>query len=122
MTTTLEFSDHGLCIKMRRSKTDQEGQGRTVAIPSGEHPETCPIRALQAWLAAGGISAGLVFRSVSRNGHVAGHAMAPRSVAKILKRAAIREGIDPAAIAGATEHEIAALTGHRSREVATVYS
>ncbi len=125
----LDFTDHGLYIRMRRSKTDQEGQGRTVAMPTGEHPETCPIRALQTWLHAAGITAGPVFRSVNRHGHVAGHALSPRSVAKILKRAATRAGINPASIAGhslragmvtqaamngAEERDIAKTTGHRS--------
>jgi integrase len=114
---------------MRRSKTDQEGQGRTVAMPTGEHPDTCPIRALQTWLDAAGITAGPVFRSVDRHGHVAEHALSPRSIAKILKRAAARAGINAASIAGhslragmvtqaamngAEEREIARTTGHRS--------
>jgi site-specific recombinase XerD len=125
----LDFTDHGVCIRMRRSKTDQEGQGRSVAMPTGEHPDTCPIRALQTWLDAAGITAGSVFRSVNRHGHVAEHALSPRSVAKILKRAATRAGINAASIAGhslragmvtqaamngAEEREIAHTTGHRS--------
>lgn len=125
----LDFTDHGLYIRMRRSKTDQEGQGRTVAMPSGDHPETCPIRALQTWLEAAGITDGPVFRSVNRHGQVAEHALSPRSVAKILKRAAMRAGINPASIAGHSlragmvtqaaingveEREIAKTTGHHS--------
>lgn len=62
-------------------------------MPTGEHPDTCPIRALKTWLDAAGITAGPVFRSVNRHGHVAEHAPSPRSVAKILKRAATRAGI-----------------------------
>jgi site-specific recombinase XerD len=42
----------GLVIVLRRSKTDQEGQGRKVAIPHGANPETCPVRAYRDWLAA----------------------------------------------------------------------
>jgi site-specific recombinase XerD len=125
----LDFTDHGLYIRMRRSKTDQEGQGRTVAMPKGEHPETCPIHALQTWLDAAAITAGPVFRSVNRHGQVAEHALSPRSVAKILKRAAARAGINAtsiaghslragmvtqAAINGAEEREIAKTTGHHS--------
>ncbi len=125
----LDFTDHGLYIRMRRSKTDQEGQGRTVAMPSGEHPETCPILALQTWLDTAGITAGPVFRSVNRHGHVAERALSPRSIAKILKRAAMRAGINPASIAGhslragmvtqaaingVAEREIAKTTGHHS--------
>ncbi len=125
----LDFADHGLYIRMRRSKTDQEGQGRTVAVPPGEHPDTCPIRALRTWLEAAGITAGPVFRSVNRHGQVAERAVSPRSIAKILKRAATRAGINPASIAGhslragmvtqaaingVAEREIAKTTGHHS--------
>ncbi len=42
----------GLEVYLRRSKTDQEGVGRKVGIPYGSVPETCPIRALKAWLDA----------------------------------------------------------------------
>ena len=40
----------GLEVTVRRSKTDQEGQGRTVAIPFGSHHDTCPVRAVSDWL------------------------------------------------------------------------
>jgi len=39
----------GLTITIRKSKTDQEGQGRKVGIPYGSHPCTCPVRAMAAW-------------------------------------------------------------------------
>jgi site-specific recombinase XerD len=125
----LAFTDGGLYIRMRRSKTDQEGHGRSVAVSAGERPETCPIRALRAWIEAAGITAGPVFRAVNRHGHVAACALSPRSVAKILKRAAARAGINAALIAGhslragmvtqaalngAEEREIAKTTGHHS--------
>ncbi len=48
----------GLVVTLRRSKTDQEGAGREVGIPFGSHVETCPVRALGAWLAAAGIEDG----------------------------------------------------------------
>ncbi len=48
----------GLVVTLRHSKTDQEGEGRRVGLPFGSRPETCPVRALQDWLAAGGIQTG----------------------------------------------------------------
>ena len=38
----------GLTVRLRRSKTDQEGAGRTVGIPYGSNPVTCPVRAWRA--------------------------------------------------------------------------
>jgi integrase len=46
----LTFSDNGLVINIPHSKTGQEGVGREVAIPFGENEETCPARALRAWV------------------------------------------------------------------------
>ena len=50
----------GLRITIRKSKTDQEGQGQTVAIARGA--THCPVAALKAWLAAAGIVDGPLFR------------------------------------------------------------
>ena len=60
----------GLVITLRRSKTDQEGQGRKVAVPYGSHPETCPVRAYREWLEAAGIVNGAVFREIDRQGRL----------------------------------------------------
>jgi hypothetical protein len=120
---------------VRRGKTDQEQQGRQVPVAFGERPETCPVRASAAWLEAAGIIEGPLFRAVDRHGNVSSEPLDPGSIARILKKAARRSGMDPAeaakiaghslrsgtataaAIAGASEREIAALTGHRSQEV-----
>src|SRR4051812_44583080 len=45
------FTERGLVVTVRRSKTDQEGEGRQVGIPAGQHVATCPLRALGDWLA-----------------------------------------------------------------------
>ena len=41
------FGKDGLTVTLRRSKTDQDGQGRKIGIPYGSNPETCPVRVLQ---------------------------------------------------------------------------
>ncbi len=48
----LQFTAEGLLITLRRSKTDQDGEGRQIAIPHGKHAETCAVRAVHAWLDA----------------------------------------------------------------------
>ncbi len=44
----VEETDDGLRIGIRRSKTDQEGEGREIGIPRGQKSETDPVRALRA--------------------------------------------------------------------------
>src|SRR3954468_6230496 len=68
--TDLAIADEGLVIIIRKSKTDQVGVGRKIGIPFGEHPETCPVKAVQAWLDHSGIDEGSLFRSVNKHGHV----------------------------------------------------
>src|SRR5262249_26960291 len=58
----IEETAEGMLVTIRRSKTDQEGIGRKVAIPRGEI--ACPVAALRAWLEAAGITEGAVFRRV----------------------------------------------------------
>jgi len=55
----VQFASDGLVVTLRRSKTDQEGEGRKVGIPYGSNPDTCPVRALRSWLDAAGIESGL---------------------------------------------------------------
>jgi site-specific recombinase XerD len=128
-------ADGDLYIRLRRSKADQDRSGRDFVVARGQHPETCPVTSIQGWIEDAGIgqSGGPLFRSVSRYGKVSANALSRRSVGKILKAAASRAGLNPAgvsphglragmcttaALAGATEMEIASLSGHRS--VATV--
>ena len=54
----LQFTSDGLGATLRRSKTDQEGEGRKVGIPYGSNPETCPVRAMRAWLEGTAIESG----------------------------------------------------------------
>ena len=60
----------GLVVTLRRSKTDQEGEGRKVGVRYGSNPETCPVRALKAWQEASAIEAGPLFRSITRQARI----------------------------------------------------
>jgi site-specific recombinase XerD len=132
----LTFTEQGLYMRMRRSKTDQEKVGRTIAVPFGENPKTDPVKTLRAWLYEAGITDGPVLRAVSRHGKVSPHALSTRAVSVILKTAAERAGLDSArvsphglragmvtqaAINGAEEHDIAKVSGHRSTAVLRRY-
>ena len=88
----------GLRILIRRSKTDQEGQGAEVAIPRGYRLR--PVEAVQAWLAAAEISAGPVFRAVALGGKVSSRPLADASASRIVKRYARRVGLEAVAYSG----------------------
>jgi integrase len=133
--TFSEEAGRGLIVHLRHSKTDQEGEGCDVAIPFGEHEETCPVAALRAYLSAAAIKQGKVFRGINRHGKP-GSSLHANSVATILKRAAMRAGIDPtnvaghsvragmatqAAMNGAGERQIAKTTRHKSQRVLRRY-
>jgi site-specific recombinase XerD len=125
----VEFTREGVVITLRRSKTDQERQGRKVGIPYGSKPLTCPVRALMAWLEASGITEGALFRSVNRHGQLQAGRLSDKAVALVVKRCAEVAGLDAnkyaghslraglatsAAAAGVSERAIIAQTGHRS--------
>jgi len=132
----LHLRDEGYLILLRRSKTDQVGQGRWVGIPYGEHAETCPVLALQRWVAAAGLTEGAVFRGINRHGKLASARLSKRAVADIVKRAAAAAGLDPtrysghslrsghctsAARAGVSERVIMLQTGHKSERAVRKY-
>jgi integrase len=89
---------HGLVITIPRSKADQEGRGREVAIPYGRR--ACPVEALDAWLSASGISEGAVFRSMLKGGRIGQRRLSPDAVARIVKYRARAAGLDPASYSG----------------------
>ena len=128
----LEFSRAGLVVRLRRSKTDQEGRGRRIGVPRGQRTETCPLQALQAYLKAAGVDSGPVFRGVNRHGQLQQGRLSDRAVALVLKRRVQAIGLDPerfaghslraglatsAAAVGASERAIANQTGHKSMDV-----
>ena len=129
----LNFADitegtDGLTVRLRRSKTDQEGAGRNVGIPYGSNLATCPVRAWRAWLELSSITEGPAFRPVDRHGRIGITRLSPPAVALVLKRHASRAGLDPSEVAGHSlraglatsaaaadvpERVIAEQTGHR---------
>jgi integrase len=125
----------GLTITVKRSKTDQEGAGRIIGVPHGSSPDTCPVRALAAWLSAAGITEGAIFRGVSRHGALL-ERLSDRGVARIVQRSAALVGLEAstfgghslraglataAAAAGKSERSIMATTGHRSVQMVRRY-
>jgi integrase len=89
--------DNGLEFLLRRSKTDQEGAGRTVFVPYAKGSR-CPVKALKSWMELADIEEGPLFRQVSRHDKVVGaKALTPQSVALIVKASVRRMAGDDAA-------------------------
>lgn len=92
----LSRCSQGIELLIQRSKTDQEGQGRTVFIPKARGAQ-CPVKALDAWLEVSGITEGPIFRSVTRSSSIGARALTGQAVALILKGAMRRLHGDEAA-------------------------
>jgi site-specific recombinase XerD len=125
----VQFTREGLVVKIRRSKTDQEGEGQRIGIPYGSNPDTCPVRSLRDWLDRSGINAGPLFRPINRHGQISSRRLSGAGVAEIVKRYVRPLGLDAAkygahslraglataaAMAGASERAIMNQTRHRS--------
>jgi integrase len=123
--------DSGMELLLRRSKTDQEGAGRTVFLPYARG-SLCPVKALKNWLELAGITTGPLFRPINRHDQVVGRkALTPQSVALIVKASvrmmagveasnmvaghSLRAGYcTEAATVGLQPYQIREQTGHRS--------
>jgi integrase len=127
--TDLEDARDGLIVTIRKSKTDQEGQGRRIGIPPGADEASCPLWALSTWRTAGGIESGAVFRVMNRHDQVLPKRLSGEGVGIVVKRYVEALGFDPsqfaghslraglatsAAAAGKSERAIMHQTGHRS--------
>jgi integrase len=94
----LELHPDGLILHIRRSKTDQEGAGAEIPVPRGG--KLRPVEALEAWLGAGQITEGPVFRSIGKGGRVSRNRLSGNAIAEIVKRYTRAAGLDPALFSG----------------------
>jgi len=130
------YCPEGLVLKIRKSKTDQTRAGQDVPVPSMKHARVCPVRLLKAWLEAGKIEHGPLFRRIDRGGNVGTRALTDQSVGLVIKRVAKLAGLDPksfsghslragfvtsAAASGKSLHNIMRQTRHRNERVAAGY-
>lgn len=127
--------EEGILLTIRRSKTDQTGQGRQIGIPfaRGRH---CPVRALRAWLEEAAITEGPIYRSINRHGVVAEQRLSGQAVSMVIKDRLIHAGMDAsgfsghslrsgfvtsAAKAGVSSWKIRQQTGHASDAMLSRY-
>jgi integrase len=126
----------GYLITVRRSKTDQEGEGREVPIPHGKRAKLCPVRALEKWIRERGQWPGPLFCSVSGYGALQRKGITGLMIWHIVKRAADDARLDASKIAphslraglvtaasedGRSDSAIMLVTGHRSVETLARY-
>jgi len=143
----LEFTRDGIVIQLRKSKTDQGGEGRKIGIPYGSHRETCPVRAVQDWINASAIQTGALFRSIDRHGNLLGQRadhkgtvyserLSDKAVALVVKQYAKAAGLGSEKYAGhslrsgfattaaesdVNERDIMRQTGHKSVQMVRRY-
>ena len=132
----LDFVEEGLKINLRRSKTDQFGQGSLKGLPYFENPEYCPVTSIQKWIEISKINSGSLFRRFTKGSRLSENRLTDQSVALIIKEYLELAGIDSknysghslrsgfatsAAESGAEERSIMAMTGHKSTEMVRRY-
>jgi len=120
----LEFVPEGVKIFVKRSKTDQSGEGMTKGIPYFSKPDYCPVISLKNWIQEGKIKSGKIFD------------MSDKNVALTVKKYAEMAGLDQnrysghslrsgfatsTAELGAEERSIMAMTGHKTTQMVRRY-
>ena len=132
----LDFVQEGLKINLKRSKTDQYGEGSVKGLPYFENTQYCPVVSIRKWIEISKISSGALFRRISKGSKLSEHRLTDQTVALIIKKYLELTGIDSknysghslrsgfattAAEAGVEERNIMAMTGHKSTEMVRRY-
>ena len=132
----LDFVPEGLKINLRRSKTDQFGEGFTKALPYFDNSQYCPVVSLKKWIEISKITSGAVFRRFSKGSRLSKNRLTDQTVALLIKEYLKLTGIDSknysghslrsgfattAAESGAEERSIMTMTGHKSTEMVRRY-
>ena len=132
----LDFVTEGIKIRIKRSKTDQLGEGSVKGIPYFENTQYCPVLSLRNWIEISKISSGPLFRRFSKGNKLSENRLTDQTVALLIKKYLNITGIDSknysghslrsgfatsAAEAGAEERTIMAMTGHKSTEMVRRY-
>ena len=132
----LDFVNEGIKINIKKSKTDQFGEGSIKALPYFDNPHYCPVKSIQSWIKISKINKGAIFRKFHKGIKLSNIRLSDQSVALLIKYYLDLAGIDnknysghslrsgfatSAAEAGAEERSIMAMTGHKSTEMVRRY-
>ena len=132
----LDFVTEGIKINLKRSKTDQFGEGSVKGLPYFENAQYCPVLSLKNWMQISKISSGPLFRRFTKGNKLSENRLTDQTVALLIKKYLNLAGIDSknysghslrsgfataAAESGAEERSIMAMTGHKSTEMVRRY-
>jgi site-specific recombinase XerD len=132
----LEFVPEGLKINLKRSKTDQFGEGFVKGLPYFDNSQYCPVVSIKKWIEISKISSGPLFRRFKKGLILSDNRLTDQTVALLIKEYLQLAGIDSknysghslrsgfattAAESGAEERSIMAMTGHKSTEMVRRY-
>ena len=132
----LEFVSEGLKIIIRRSKTDQFGEGMIKGLPYFNNVNYCPVLNLKKWLEISKIKSGPIFRRFSKGSSITNNRLTDQSVVLLIKKYLNLAGIENknfaghslrsgfatvAAESGANERSIMAMTGHKTTQMVRRY-
>jgi site-specific recombinase XerD len=132
----LDFVGEGLKINLRRSKTDQFGEGAVKGLPYFDNSQYCPVLSLKKWIEVSNIKYGPLFRRFAKGSKLTENRLTDQTVALLIKEYLKLAGIDSknysghslrsgfatsAAESGAEERSIMAMTGHKSTEMVRRY-
>ena len=132
----LDFVEEGVKITLRRSKTDQFGEGLVKGLPYFTNEKYCPVTSLKNWINLSQIKTGPIFRRFAKGAILTGHRLTDQSVVLIIKNYLKLVGIESqnysghslrsgfatvAAESGADERSIMAMTGHKTTQMVRRY-
>ncbi len=132
----LEFVSEGVKITLKRSKTDQFGEGMIKGLPYFSKEDYCPVTSLKNWLKISKIKTGPIFRRFAKGSALTEYRLTDQSVVLIIKNCLKLAGIENnnfsghslrsgfatvAAEAGADERSIMAMTGHKTTQMVRRY-
>ena len=132
----LDFVQEGLKITLRKSKTDQFGEGSIKGLPYFDNTRYCPVISISRWLEISKINSGPLFRRFKKGLRLSENRLTDQTVALLIKEYLKLAGIDnknysghslrsgfatAAAESGAEERNIMAMTGHKSTEMVRRY-
>lgn len=90
-TRDISKTDDGIKVIIRRSKTDQEGKGHTIAIPNGKNLRI--VDTLYNWISQAGIVEGFLFRRIRKGSNVQDIPLTSHAIAEIVKKYARLSGL-----------------------------